>query len=322
MAGYGLMGLPLRNAMTRGPLSLLKDHRVRLVQRYAFSAALAAIIAGVSISGPAAAQDAEGEAPPVPTEGTDAMMGGDYLAIGFGGAMVPSYEGSDDYTFSVLPLIQGSVAGIGISPRPGGLALDFLGDSGTGPHFSLGPSVRLRLNRSTDVKDPVVALLPERDAALELGPTVGISFSGVLNPYDSLALDVDARWDILGAHGGMVVASYLAYTTPLSEGIAAVLAVGGEYGDGQFMDYYHSVTPADAAASGLPVFDADGGVRNVGAQLLLAFDLNGDLRDGGWGLFAVAGYTRLLGDAADSPMTSIRGSADQWLAGAGVGYTF
>jgi outer membrane scaffolding protein for murein synthesis (MipA/OmpV family) len=39
-------------------------------------------------------------------------------------------------------------------------------------------------------------------------------------------------------------------------------------------------------------------------------------------LFAVGGYTRLLGDAADSPMTSIRGSADQWLAGAGVGYTF
>lgn len=307
--------------MALKPLSLLKEHRVYPMHRYTFSAALAASLAAACISCPAAAQE-EAEAPQAPVEGTEAMMGGDYLAVGFGGALVPSYDGSDDYTFSVLPLIQGSVGGIGLSPRPGGVAVDLIADSGPGLQFAFGPSARIRLNRNGDVKDPVVALLPERDVALELGPTVGISFSRVLHAYDSLSLDVDARWDVLGAHDGMVVSSYLAYTTPLSEGIAAVLAVGGEYGDGEFMDYYHSVTPADALASGLPVFDAEGGIRNLGAQLLLAIDLNGDLRDGGWGLFAVGGYTRMLGDAADSPLTSIRGSADQWIAGAGIGYTF
>ena len=307
--------------MALKPLSLLKEHRVYPMHRYTFSAALVASLAAASISCPAAAQE-EAEAPSASVEGTEAMMGGDYLAVGFGGALVPSYDGSDDYTFSVLPVIQGSVGGVGISPRPGGAALDIIADSGPGPHFAFGPSARLRLNRNGDVKDPVVALLPERDTALELGPTVGISVSRVLHAYDSLSLDVDARWDVLGAHGGMVVSSYLAYTTPLSEGIVAVLSFGGEYGDGEFMDYYHSVTPADAAASGLPGFDADGGIRNLGAQLLLAIDLNGDLRDGGWGLFAIGGYSRMLGDAADSPLTSIRGSADQWIAGAGIGYTF
>lgn len=322
MAGRGLTGPPMRNTMVRKPLSFLKEHRVRPMNRFVFSAAFAASFAGVSISSPIAAQEETDAPPPVSAGGTEAMMGGDYLAVGFGGALVPSYDGSDDYTFSVLPLIQGSIGGVGISPRPGGLAFDLVADSGPGPQFAFGPSARLRLNRSSDPKDSVVALLPERDMALELGPTVGISFSRVLNPYDSLSLDVDARWDILGAHGGMVVSSYLAYTTPLSEGVAAVLAVGGEYGDGQFMDYYHSVSVADAAASGLPVFDAEGGIRNAGAQLLLAFDLSGDLRDGGCGLFAIGGYSRMLGDAADSPMTSLRGSADQWLVGAGFGYTF
>ena len=176
------------------------------MNRLAVPAALAAIIAAASLPGTAAAQDAQDmPAGPGPVEGTEAMMGGDYLAIGFGGALVPSYDGSDDYTFSVLPVIQGSVGGIGISPRPGGVALDLIADSGPGPQFALGPSARIRLNRSSDGKDPVVALLPERDTALELGPTVGISVSRVLHAYDSLSLDVDARWDVLGAHGGMVV---------------------------------------------------------------------------------------------------------------------
>ncbi|WP_370177858.1 MipA/OmpV family protein [Alteriqipengyuania sp.] len=39
-------------------------------------------------------------------------------------------------------------------------------------------------------------------------------------------------------------------------------------------------------------------------------------------MFAVGGYSRMIGDAADSPFVAQRGSADQWLAGAGLGYTF
>ena len=31
---------------------------------------------------------------------------------------------------------------------------------------------------------------------------------------------------------------------------------------------------------------------------------------------------RMIRDAADSPFVADRGSADQWMAGAGVGYTF
>ena len=60
----------------------------------------------------------------------------------------------------------------------------------------------------------------------------------------------------------------------------------------------------------------------MGANLLLAYDLDGDLANGGLGLVFIGGYSRALGDAADTPFTSIRGSADQWLAAVGVGYTF
>jgi len=38
-----------------------------------------------------------------------------------------------------------------------------------------------------------------------------------------------------------------------------------------------------------------------------------------WGIFVMSGYDRLLGDAADSPLTEDR---DQFRTGLGLAYTF
>ena len=38
--------------------------------------------------------------------------------------------------------------------------------------------------------------------------------------------------------------------------------------------------------------------------------------------FVTGGYTKLLEDAKRTPLTSIRGDADQWLVGAGLAFTF
>jgi outer membrane scaffolding protein for murein synthesis (MipA/OmpV family) len=270
---------------------------------------------------PAMAQDVDAPAASDPDAG-ESVFDGDYLTIGVGGAFVPSYDGSDDYVLTPLPLIQGSIGGIGISPRAGGLALDFIPDRGDGAHLTLGANARVRFNRANQVKDEVVELLPELDTAIEVGPSAGVSFSGVLNPYDSLSMTVDVRWDVAGAHNGMVVDPSLSYTTPLSTGMAAILSVGGEWADDDFMDYYYSVDAGAAAITGLDQFEAGGGFKSLGAQLLLGWDLDNDLRNGGLALFLVGGYSKLLGDAADTPFTAERGSADQWLGGAGIAYTF
>lgn len=280
-------------------------------------------LAGVFFLGaPALAQDAGGPPATDPDAG-ESVFNGDYLTIGVGGAYVPSYDGSDDYVFTALPLIQGSIAGVGISPRAGGLALDFIPDRpGGGANFSFGPTARLRMSRANQIKDDVVELLPELDTAIEVGPSAGVSFPGVLNPYDSLSMTVDVRWDVAGAHGGMVVGPSLSYSTPLSTGIAAILSVGGEWADDDFMDYYYSIDAEAATITGLDQFQAGGGFKSVGANLLLGWDLDNDIRNGGLALFFVGGYSKLLGDAADTPFTADRGSADQWLAGAGIAYTF
>lgn len=275
---------------------------------------------------PALAQDydtsGESAGPPPAINTDDTVFDDNWLSIGVGVGVGPSYDGSDDYVLFPAPLVQGKLGGVGISPRPAGLALDFIGDSEEGPNFAFGPSLRLRNDRADQIEDDVVKLAGKLDRAFEVGVATGVSFPKVLNPYDSLSINMDARWDVAGAHDGMVIEPGVTYFTPLSRGIAASLTISGEIVDDSFADYYYSVSPEQSAASGLPQYQADGGLNSLGTNLLLAVDLNGDVTDGGFALVLVGGYSRLLGDAKDTPYTSIRGSADQFFGAVGVGYTF
>ncbi|WP_394270511.1 MipA/OmpV family protein [Qipengyuania sp.] len=286
----------------------------------------AAVVALAIPAVPAAAQQ-QGE-PGVTAEGPpETVFDGDFLTVGVGVAYGPSYSGSDDYTAFVLPIVQGSVGGVDISPRPGGLALDLIPDAQDGPSFSAGPSVRLRSDRTDidDIEDEIVAAYGALDTAVEVGASLGVSFPKLLNPFDSLSANVDIAWDVAGAHGGMTVSPSISYFTPLSRAMAASLSVSTTYISDDFADYYYSVPAANSAlppASLLPEFRAEGGFEKAGVNLLLAYDLSGDVTDGGLSLIGLGGYSHLLGDAEDSPFTRLRGEADQWLVAVGIGYTF
>ncbi|MEC7398684.1 MAG: MipA/OmpV family protein, partial [Pseudomonadota bacterium] len=157
-------------------------------------AGVAAFAIAATFAAPAAAQD-QGE-PGVTSEGPDqTIFDGDYLSVGVGLGYAPSYTGSDDYVTFVFPVVQGSYRGIDINPRPAGVALDFLSmEKEGGPNFSLGIAGRINTDRTDidDIEDSVVAAYGELDTAIEVGPTVGVSFPAVLNPYDSLSFNVDA----------------------------------------------------------------------------------------------------------------------------------
>ena len=260
--------------------------------------------------------------PPAGIDMDDSVFDDNWLSVGVGVGIGPSYDGSDDYVLFPAPIVQGKLGGVGISPRPAGLALDFIPDGDNGPNFALGPSVRLRNDRADQIEDEVVKLAGELDRAFEVGVATGVSFPKVLNPFDSLSFNLDARWDVAGAHDGMVIEPGVTYFTPLNRGLAASLSVSGEFVDDDFADYYYSVSPDQSAASGLPQYQADGGLNSLGANLLLAIDLDGNLANGGISAVVIGGYSRLLSDAKNTPYTSIRGSADQFFGAVGVGYTF
>ena len=89
----------------------------------------------------------------------------------------------------------------------------------------------------------------------------------------------------------------------------------------KYADYYYSITPAGWLASGLPVFNAGGGMKNWKAGLLLNQSVTGDLLHG-VSVFGFGQYSRLVGDFKRSPIVSQRGSASQWLGAAGLAYTW
>ena len=282
----------------------------------------AGLLAALAASPALGQEDPATAGPPADFDMRDTVYDDTWLSIGAGVGYGPSYDGSDEYVAFPAPIIQGRVAGIGIQPRPAGLALDFVPDARDGVGIAFGPVARVRSNRARQIKDPVVKAAGELDTAVEVGVNAGLSFPKVLNPYDSLSLGTDVMWDVAGAHSGMTFAPSITYFTPLSRGMAASLSLSAEHGDGDFMRYYYSFTPAQSLASGLSIFTADSGWTKAGATLLTAFDFDGNLANGGLSAVLIGGYSRMLGDAKRTPYTSIRGSADQWFAAVGIGYTF
>jgi outer membrane scaffolding protein for murein synthesis (MipA/OmpV family) len=253
------------------------------------------------------------------------VFDGDFLVVGAGAVSMPSYEGSNERAISPIGGVYGRIAGINISPRAAGLALNFIPEQkGKRLTFNLGPMARYRANRTSlkGIEDPVVRRLGKLDPVIEGGAAVGMTLKGVINAYDRVAVGADFRWDISGKGGGRVIAPGVTYFTPVSKGQVIGARVGAEFVDRKYADYNYGIDAAGSAASGLPLYAGRGGFKEWNVGAFTAVDLSGNFLDGGVALGVGAQYSRLQGSAAESPITAIRGKRGQFFAGAGLSYTF
>jgi outer membrane protein len=246
----------------------------------------------------------------------------DSVTVGLGGALVPDYEGSDDYHAIPAAAIRGKVNGISFSSRGTYLYVDLVPQSAH-IDFDAGPIAGVRLNRRRHIKDDIVELLPNTKTAIEVGAFAGLSLHGVTNPYDTLAFRLDVLHDIGNAHKSTTFSPNVEFSTPVSRTTYVSANVGAEFVGNKYADYYYTITPADSVLTGgvLPAFDADGGMKNWKAGLLLNQSISGDLLHG-FSIFGTGQYSRLVGDFKRSPIVSLRGSANQWLLAAGAAYTW
>jgi outer membrane scaffolding protein for murein synthesis (MipA/OmpV family) len=280
-------------------------------------AAPGALALALVFAGPAFAQDA----PAIKPERD--VFDGDYVIIGGGALALPTYEGSD--STKVVPAFgaSGEISGISFTIRGPSLSVDLLPDRpGSDVGFRFGPQIRYRANRNGSVGDPVVARLGKLDAVVEAGFRAGVSVEDLISREDRLNFGVSARWDISGNGSGMIVTPSATYLLPVSRGHAFGALVSAQFMDGDYADYNFGITPAGAAASGLPAFDAKGGFKEISIALATARDFNNNFLDGGFAIGVGAMYSRMFGSAARSPITSIRGSRNQWTFGGGLAYTF
>ena len=269
---------------------------------------------------PAAAQDA-----PAPAGGAAALPDPndrrDTFTLGVGGAYIPDYEGSNDYRLIPAAALRGRVSGISFFTRATYLYVDVVPRGSGKLDFDLGPIAGVRLNRTGKIKDDFVDRLPDRKKAIEVGGFAGVTFHGLTNPYDALSFRLDAVKDVGHAHRSTVITPTLDFGTPLSRKFYVGLSASADFVGNGYADYYYSITPAEALASGLRPYNAGGGMKDWKLGLLANQSITGDLTHG-LSLFGTGSYSRLVGDFKRSPIVADRGSATQWLAALGLAYTW
>lgn len=282
---------------------------------------LAAAAVALTVAPVAVAQESSIPAEPNPEIAT----GGDSITAGVAAAYLPDYEGSNDYRFAPAPAAIGSIGGFAFSVIGNRASIDLIPNK-PGPvvDFQLGPVGVVNFNRTNEdtIDDDRIAVLGERDTAIELGGYVGIGKTGVLtSPYDKLSVSVSYRHDVSKVHRSGIWTPSINYFTPLSLKSAVGLFASAERVERGYGRTYFDINAAQSALTGLPRFAAGGGWKHYTLGVAGMYSLTGNLL-GGLKLVAGGSYKRMLNDYSASPITSVAGSKNQWLGAVGLAYTF
>jgi len=258
-----------------------------MIRNVAFSLAAAAAF----VSAPAAAQD--GERPLI-------------LSVGAGGQILPQYPGAEDYKLS--PLFMGFARREG-DPIPfrtadDGIGFGLLGDDS---FIDVGPLVQFQSKRD---EEDVGAPVSDIDFTVEVGAFANFNIG------ENFRLRFEGQKG-LGGHEALT--GTVAADFAVRGGVDTLFTIGPRvrFNDDDYADAYFGVTPAAAAASGLTAYDPEGGLRSIGAMAGVTHQLSRSI-----GVYAYAGYDRLVGDAADSPIVRQLGSENQFSAGLALFFSF
>ena len=268
-----------------------------LMQRIIYACSAAAF---VGLGGAASAADLDKSAPKAEEGWT--------VTVGAEGRFTPSYEGSKNYDWMVLPLFDIRPMGTPArfhSPRDGfGVTLF---ESGK---FTAGPVAFVEFARRSSKKNAALNGIENVDHAYELG-----AFAEYW-AYDWLRAHAELRKGFAGHHG-VILDLALDFVMPAPGGLTLSAGPRMRVSDSSGNARYFDISPLESAVSGLPAYSANGGIRTVGAGTQVIKQWNPE-----WATHAFIEYDRLVGDAADSPLVQLRGNANQLTLGAGFAYSF
>ncbi|HET9428863.1 MAG TPA: MipA/OmpV family protein [Allosphingosinicella sp.] len=241
-----------------------------------------------------------------PAFAQDGSGRGRIISIGGGVDLTPKYPGADEVGIGPLPYfdIRREGAPLTFEAPDEGIGMSLIGDAGG---IAVGPTIRFQGKRQEeDVGAPVG----------DVGFTVEVGAFAQAFLAENIRVRAEGRKG-LGGHEGWT--GDLSADFVLRDRDSYVFSVGprARWADNDYHDAYFGVTPAVAAATGLPAYDPDGGFHSVGAIAGLTRMIGRDV-----GVYAYAGYDRLIGDAANSPIVRTFGSRDQFSGGLALFFSF
>jgi MipA family protein len=228
------------------------------------------------------------------------------VQIGAAGASKPDFEGADHYALSGTPIFFIQRAGFGYmfrSPRDGASFGLFDIDG-----FRAGPVARFTPARTARGYSELNGLGNVKFA---------IEFGGFAEyfPTDWFRARVEVREGFLG-HQGVTADFSTDVIVPLLERFSVSGGPRFTLEDTKATSPYFGVNSTQSIASGLPVYEATGGMHSVGAGTQLRYQIGPQ-----WEAHSYIEYDRLVGSAATSPIVTMRGSPNQITAGLGASYT-
>lgn len=277
-------------------------------QQNLLTASLAALgIIAVSLE-PASAQTAFTlPAPPFDLPMLPSPSGNWTATVGIGGEYRPDFQGSKNWMLIPIPIFSirraGAVAAFRGARDSASIALIDFGDLRAGPAAKFVAARKSadhsELNGLGDVK-----------AAFELGGFIEYY------PVDWLRLRSELRQG-LGGHHGTVADVSADFIVPLIDRLTISAGPRFTWKSTKAVAPYFGVDAVQSLASGLPVFDARGGAHSVGFGSQVTYRINPQ-----WEVRAYVEYEKLLGDVANSPLVTLRGSSNQTTVGLGASYSF
>jgi MipA family protein len=235
--------------------------------------------------------------------------------VGVGVAAIPDYMGSDNYTVGAAPFLKYTYPNSQWYLRL--LVADVQINVINHPIFRLGPAVNYRFGRSDNVDDKVVKHMEEIDGTIEAGAFAGIELVDKDNPRQRFLAQVEWLSDVGNVYNGYNVSVTASFWAPVHKMVDVTIGGGCTYASDNYMNTYFGVSQKDSERTGLPGFKASAGFRDVRINPGAVVHLSPD-----WHVAAGIQYRRLLDDAESSPVVDDRGSANQWIMGLGVAYSW
>ncbi len=241
--------------------------------------------------------------------------------IGLAAMAAPDYEGADEFSALLSPLIDIRQKGFfflkGTTVNPndgiatlGWNALNFGYTEMSRQRFALSAGPMLRVSRGRDPDGVLRGLGKIDDSA-----TVGAFIEASAGPWSA---DITFSSQEAGrADNGSLTAFSTRLSVQPSDRFDLSFGVSASWGDDDYMQGFFGLTPAQAAATGLTTYSAAAGMKDAGIQIGATFEISENFV-----LVGEVGYQRLLDDAANSPIVATNGSRNQFRTLLGVAYQF
>lgn len=222
------------------------------------------------------------------------------FALGGAVGVGPEYMGSDDYSVSALPtftfgrLRWGALSTIDVREIP---------ENG----ISFNGAFRILGERNAD-DSPELTGLEDIDYGVELG--AGMKFQQT----NWLAFG-EVRKGVSG-HSGLTGTIGADWIFRPNDRMQINAGPRINFGDDDYANTYFGISSSEASASSFDAYDADGGALSASIVVSGIYFI-----DDKWSLEGAVSYEKLMGGAADSPIT-LNGSEDQFRIGLGLNRIF